>query len=286
MNGPMSVTEEKEREMGTKGKMVKLYNLKGSKIMYSDTEFPLSAVNSELIDKIFLVVSEETSEIPKESSGHSKESSRNPMETSNISKESFASEKKTFEKPMKSSGSNVFVSGPVQTETISIGTNETNHQFRIRKRGNEESNMHPKIKRNPKDVYGDRTCYSCRKVGHMAKDCPLNIKRNESDQKCVKKSSQNHFTQTTTIMTNGIPVSKGAIKQETEFVKQKSTDRKKNNFQKSKQTADKPENKIKVTRILNRNEPIPEAFKKSSENKTSKKAVESGSPKKTTGLPK
>jgi hypothetical protein len=281
MNDPIN-EKEKEREINFEGKTVKLYNLKGSKVMYSDTEFPLSAVNPDLIDKIFLVVSEETSEIPKETSRLPKESSRNPVESSDISKESFASHKKTFENSMKSSGSNTFVSGPVQTETISIGTNETNHQFRIRKRGIEESNMHPKIKRNPKDVYGDRTCYSCRKVGHMAKDCPLNIKINKS----VKKPNKHHFTQTTTIMTNGIPVSKGAIKQENESVKQQPCDKKKNNFQKQKQTDDKPVSKIKITKILNRNEPIPEAFKKSFENKTTMKAVESGSPKKTTGLPK
>jgi hypothetical protein len=254
--------------------------------MYSDTEFPLSAVNLDLVDKIFLVVSEESSEVPKNTSRLPKETSRNSVESSDISKESSASHKKFFEKSMKSSGSNTFVSGPIQTETISIGTNETNHQFRVKKRGNEESNMQPKIKRDPKDVYGDRTCYSCRKVGHMAKDCPLNIKRSENDQKSVKKPNKHHFTQTTTIMTNGIPVTKSAITQGNGTVKQQPCDKKKNNFQKQKQTDDKPVSKIKITKILNRNEPIPEAFKKSFENKTTMKAVESGSPKKTTGLPK
>jgi hypothetical protein len=284
---------EKEREINYEDRTVKLYNLKGSKMMYSDTDFPLSAVNPDLIDRIFLVVSEESSEIPKESSRHPKESfetpkesSRNPVESSDISKESFASHKKTFENSKKSFGTNTFVSGPIQTETISIGTNETNHQFRVRKRGNEESNMHAKIKRDPKDVYGDRTCYSCRKVGHMAKDCPLNIKRSENDQKSVKKHHKQNFTQTTTIMTNGIPVTKGVIKQVNESVNQQSCDKRKSNFQKQKQTDDKPVTKIRITKILKRNEPIPEAFKKTSENKATKKAMEYGSPKKTTGLPK
>jgi hypothetical protein len=253
-----SELNETVSDMNTEGKLVKLYTLKGSKIMYSDTDFPINAVNSDQIDKVFLVVSEETSEVSKE--------------TSDCSKESFKPEKKIYEKPTKSSGSNVFVSGYVQTETISVGTNESNHQFRVRKKDNEGSDMHPRIKRSPKDVYGDRTCYSCRKVGHMAKDCPLNTKRDASDKKCGF-SSKKHFTQTTTVMKNGVPISKGTTKQETEVVKPKSSDKKKSNFQKP--TVNKPENEIKVTRILNRNEPIPDAFKKPS-----------GSPKKATGLPK
>jgi hypothetical protein len=208
------------------------------------------------------------------------------METSDCSKESTKPEKKVFEKPTKSSGSNVFVSGYVQTETISVGTNESNHQFRVRKKDNEGSDMHPRVKRSPKDVYGDRTCYSCRKVGHMAKDCPLNAKRNASEQNSVK-TNQNHFSQTTTVMKNGVPISKGTTKKETEVVKPKSSDQRKIKFQKSKQSVNKPENEIKVTRILNRSEPIPDAFKKPSDNKSQKKVVEpSGSPKKATGLPK
>jgi hypothetical protein len=254
------------------GKLVKLYTLKGSKIMYSDNDFPIKAVNSEQIDKVFLVVSEETSEVSKETSDYSKESTK--------------PEKKVFNKSTKSSDLNVFVSGYVQTETISVGTNESNHQFRVRNKDNERSDMHPRVKRSPKDIYGDRTCYSCRKVGHMAKDCPLNIKRDASEQKSVK-SSQNHYSQTTTVLKNGVPISRGTTKTETEVVKPKSPDQRKIKFQKPKPTNNKSENEIKVTKILNRNEPIPEAFKKPSGNKSQKKVIEpSGSPKKATGLPK
>jgi hypothetical protein len=240
--------------------------------MYSENDFPIEAVNSDQIDKVFLVVSEEPSEVSDE--------------TSNCSKESTKQAKKVFDKTTKSSNLNAFVSGYVQTETISVGTTESNHQFHVKNKGNEKSDMHPRVNKSPKDIYGDRTCYSCRKVGHMAKDCPFNKRKDASESKSVK-SKQNHYSQKTTVLKNGTPISNGTIKTETEVAKPKSSVPSKIKSQKPKSKVNKPENEIKVTRILNRNEPIPDGFKKPSGNNSQNKEVKpSGSPKKATGLPK
>jgi hypothetical protein len=264
------VFDEKTSESKTDGKVEKLFTLKGSKIMYSENDFPIESVDPNQIDKVFLVVSEEPSEVSDE--------------TSNCSKESTKHQKKVSEKSPKSSNLNGFVSGHIQTETISVGTTETNHHFRVKTKGNEKSDMHPRVIKSPKDIYGDRTCYSCRKVGHMAKDCPLNKRKDASESKPVK-TKQNHYSQKTTVLTNGTPISKGTIKSQPEVVK--SSVPNKNKSSKPKQTVNKPQNEIKVTKILNRNEPIPDGFKKPSGNNfQNNEAKPSGSPKKTTGLPK
>jgi hypothetical protein len=118
----------------------------------------------------------------------------------------------------------------------------------------------------------------------MAKDCPLNKRKDASDSK-ILKTKQNHFSQKTIVSKNGTPFSKGTVKTQPEVPKPSASN--KNKFSKPKQTVQKPQNEIKVTKILNRNEPIPDSFKKPSGNNFQNNDTKpSGSPKKTTGLPK
>ncbi|KAM0008884.1 putative transcription factor interactor and regulator CCHC(Zn) family [Helianthus debilis subsp. tardiflorus] len=164
------------------------YTLKGSDKLYSDESFPIRSVRIEMIQKVFKITEINISEIkdfnlngkPKQYTSRDQQRinkkmgyncgyrfQKKPNHDRNYKKKGLGLiPPKNYKNEKFYKQKNVFVSGKTsEAEKEKLFRNQTNQEFLAKKQ--EESKKTEVLKKVEK-----RSCFQCKAVGHLAKDCP------------------------------------------------------------------------------------------------------------------
>ncbi|KAJ0463050.1 putative transcription factor interactor and regulator CCHC(Zn) family [Helianthus annuus] len=179
------------------------YTLKGSDKLYSDESFPIRSVRIEMIQKVFKITDINISEI-KDFNLNGKPKQYTSRDQQRINKKmgyncgySFQ-QKSNHNRNFKKKGlgfippknyknekfykqKNVFVSGKTsEAEKEKLFRNQTNQEFLAKKQ--EEPKKTEVLKKVEK-----RSCFQCKAVGHLAKDCPKTFRPKQEISRKMKE---------------------------------------------------------------------------------------------------